>query len=78
MTRNPSAEQLHELLPRLLDGSISAADHARLQSLLKDDPQAQRLYLAEIDLDLGLRMLAQEEPDQTRCRTWNRSRRARP
>lgn len=54
--------ELQRLLDELLEGDISAADHERLQGMLKSDPQVQETYFAYLDLQIGLRKLASMQP----------------
>ena len=51
---NTSAELL-TLLDALCNEQLTAAQHARLQELLRDDPSAQQTYFAYLDLHLGLK-----------------------
>lgn len=51
------AEQLWNLIEQLLDSRISSADHARLQLLLLDCPEAQQFYLQCVDFHANLKWL---------------------
>ena len=53
--------ELTRLLDALCDERITADEHSRLQELLRDDPAAQTLYLAYVDLHLGLKQVASLE-----------------
>jgi hypothetical protein len=49
------------LLNGLVNGSITADDHARLESLLVENAEARRLYSQYLDVDFGLRQLEMSE-----------------
>ena len=65
MTRS----ELQVLIGRLLDGTISADDHALLEQALAADPDARRLYFDAVDLNLGLRRFALLEKPEARRRS---------
>src|SRR4051812_30420426 len=54
MSPTPGRRELLPLLDRLCDGRLDDEGHARLQLLLKDDPDAQRMYLDYLDLHLAI------------------------
>lgn len=62
MTNPREMDELHRLIGQLLDGSIPPDDHHRLQAILKNNPEAQQVYLSYIDLNLGLCHIAREAP----------------
>jgi ferric-dicitrate binding protein FerR (iron transport regulator) len=49
---------LHDLLAKLLDGSITESQHHELQNRLRDDPVAQQAYFDYLDLDTDLREMS--------------------
>ncbi len=55
MSRDPQHDRLHELLEALANESLTSEQHAELQALLRDQPEAQQRYLAFMDLHVGLR-----------------------
>lgn len=57
MASNQPSGELFELFEALCNDRISPEQHQQLQELLKDDPEAQRAYLAHVDLHLGLKQL---------------------
>lgn len=58
-------DRLFELFEALVDERLSKDEHAELERLLKDDPEAQRRYLAHVELHLGLhKLIPREEPDE--------------
>lgn len=50
-------DRLLELCEALVSEQITPEEHAELQALLKDHPEAQRRYLAHVDLHLGLQKI---------------------
>jgi ferric-dicitrate binding protein FerR (iron transport regulator) len=65
MTRS----ELLALVGRLLDGTISEDDHARLEKSLAEDPEARRTYFDAVDLNLALRRYALDERPAERRRS---------
>jgi hypothetical protein len=51
-------EQLLRLVDRLTVGTITPAEHDRLEELLKGSTEARKTYFAYLDVDLGLREIA--------------------
>ena len=49
---------LHELLARLLDGSITESQHLELEDRLRHDPAARQSYFDFLDLDTDLREMS--------------------
>ncbi len=59
-------DELLSLLDILCDGKLAEGQFDRLQELLKDDADAQRLYCVYVDLHLGLRHIAGVESSVSR------------
>ncbi|GAA5509531.1 FecR family protein [Novipirellula caenicola] len=60
MTRSENRNddrQLHQLLSKLVDGSITDSEHLDLQDRLRDDADAQQIYFNYLDLDTDLRQM---------------------
>ncbi len=51
------ARALHELISKLVDGTINASEHSDLQERLRDDASAQQAYFDYLDLDSDLRQM---------------------
>lgn len=49
-----SKEELTRLLSKLLDEGLAEEEHARLEEMLLDDPEARQLYMRWIDLQVEL------------------------
>ena len=50
-------QMLFPLLDALIEGNITADDHARLDALLDENAEARRLYSQYLELDLGIQQL---------------------
>ena len=50
-------KKLFPLLDALIEGNISTDDHAQLESLLDENPEARSLYSEYLELDLGIQQL---------------------
>ncbi|HWL09104.1 MAG TPA: FecR family protein [Planctomicrobium sp.] len=57
MSSRSEREELHALLEALVNDSITREQHARLQSLLRDNPTLQDIYFSYIDVHTGLTTL---------------------
>lgn len=58
-----SDRALDDLISKLLDGSISASEHAELQAKMRHDPLAQQKYFDHLDLDSDLHQLSFDVSD---------------
>jgi ferric-dicitrate binding protein FerR (iron transport regulator) len=67
---------LESLLNKLLDGSITKAEHGDLEHLLLSNPEAQESYFKLLDLDTDLRAMSQSDgaAPQTAATTSSNSR----
>src|SRR6185503_9082372 len=59
VTRSEEFSELLELAGAVCNGSITPAQHERLQQLLATDPRARQLYFDYLDLHLALDQQAQ-------------------
>lgn len=56
------SDELMQLVDRLVTNQLTPDEHEKLQTELKANAEARRLFRARIDLEAGLRSWAQEEP----------------
>ncbi|MCA9017527.1 MAG: hypothetical protein KDA77_19545, partial [Planctomycetaceae bacterium] len=56
----PHNNQLIQLIDAFLQGDISPEDHAKLEQLLKEDPQQRQLYVDYMRVHAGLSTWATE------------------
>jgi ferric-dicitrate binding protein FerR (iron transport regulator) len=61
MSDPPNPPELLELLEGLCNGQLDPERHDRLQSLLRDHPEAQRVYLDYLDMHLALGRWGRQE-----------------
>ncbi len=61
MNQNNENAELLDLLDGLFNDRMNDEQHSRLQELLRDDPAAQQMYFAYLDMHLGLRHIAAVE-----------------
>ena len=82
MNDDQQPDRLHQLIELLVDGTFSAEQHDELQSLLKDNPDAQSAYFESMDLHVGLQKLTAAEPADEQLppthRSWIRKNSAGP
>jgi hypothetical protein len=82
MIRDPEREELTRLISGLLDDQLSSAEQERLESMLKADPHARRLYMQMIDQEIELPCLVASAEGkaaaQPLARDFGRERRRDP
>lgn len=67
MNEQAKQTELWDLLEGIAGGTLADEQHARLQALLKDNPEAQQVYFDYLDMHLALDKLAQEEKVEPGC-----------